>query len=90
VNLIQKTTSRTREQATANVMNELRNHKLASDLTKQITRRWRAGDVYAPHDLSSAEMQKWKARGRPEFDCFDVLDLNPIEEYKVCFPLLPL
>lgn len=64
-------------------MQELKNHKLATDLTKQIPRRWKAGDVYAPHDLSSAEMQKWKKRGRPEIDAFDLLDMNPIEEYKV-------
>merc|ERR1712187_890038 len=24
------------------------------------TREWRAGDVYAPHDLSPAQMRKWK------------------------------
>ncbi|KAK6607652.1 ribosomal protein S18 [Botrytis cinerea] len=35
-----------------------------SALTKQIHRRWRAGDVYAPHDLSGIEMAKWKKRGK--------------------------
>jgi len=68
-------------------MQELKNHRLATDLTKQIQRRWKAGDVYAPHDLSSAEMQKWKKRGRPESDVFDLLDMNPVEEYKVCFSI---
>lgn len=29
-------------------------------------------------------MQKWKRRGRPECDVFDLLDMNPVEEYKVC------
>jgi small subunit ribosomal protein S18 len=65
-------------------MQDLKKHKLASDLTRQMTRRWKEGDVYAPHDLSSAEMQKWRRRGRPEHDVFDLLGLNPIEEYKVC------
>lgn len=41
--------------------------------------------MYAPHDLSAAEMQKWKRRGRPESDAFDLLGMNPVEEYKVCF-----
>jgi small subunit ribosomal protein S18 len=87
-NLIQQAGSRAaaRKDATGNLMQDLKKHKLASDLTKQITRRWKVGDVYAPHDLSSAEMQKWKRRGRLEHDVFDLLDLNPIEEYKVCSP----
>ena len=61
-------------------------HKLAQDLSKQITRRWKAGDVYAPHDLSSVEMAKWKNRGRPMYDVFDVLDFKPAEHYRVCIP----
>jgi small subunit ribosomal protein S18 len=88
LNLIgQAATRAATRSSSSNVMQELKNHKLATDLTKQIQRRWKAGDVYAPHDLSSAEMQKWKKRGRPECDVFDLLDLNPVEEYKVClFP----
>jgi len=54
----------------------------AQDLTKQITRRWRAGDVYAPHDLSAVEMAKWKSRSKPERDVFDVLAFNPLDEYR--------
>jgi small subunit ribosomal protein S18 len=57
---------------------------LARDLTKQITRRWRAGDVYAPHDLSPVEMMKWRKRGKPQTDVFDVLELDPLVEWKVC------
>lgn len=33
------------------------------DLERQMTRKWRVGDVYAPHDLSSVEMQKWRRAG---------------------------
>jgi len=61
---------------------EMEKHKLAADLSRQISRRWKAGDVYAPHDLSAVEMAKWKSRGRPERDVFDVLALDPLEEYK--------
>jgi len=42
--------------------------------------------VYAPHDLSPAEMAKWKSRSRPDRDVFDVLDFKPMEHYAVCFP----
>jgi hypothetical protein len=59
-------------------------HKQALDLTKQISRRWRTGDVYAPHDLSSTEMRKWKLRGKPTVDVLDVLQLDPLVEYRVC------
>ena len=67
---------------------ELTNHAMAADLSKQITRRWKAGDVYAPHDLSAAEMAKWKKREKPSHDVFDVLDFNPLEHYRVCPPCL--
>lgn len=47
-------------------------------------RRWNAGDVYAPHDLSGPEQKKWKVgRTTPQSDAFDVLGINPISEYKV-------
>jgi len=51
---------------------------------RQIYRKWRPGDVYAPHDLSGAEQKKWKyGRRRPTEDAFDVLGINPLLEYKV-------
>lgn len=50
---------------------------------KQIHRKWAAGDVYAPHDLSGAEQKKWKTgRKTPQSDAFDRLGINPITEYK--------
>lgn len=56
----------------------------ARDLERQQTRKWKAGDVYAPHDLSPVEMEKWRRRKRGEKDVFDILGMNPIAEYKVC------
>ena len=56
---------------------------LGTALSKQITRRWKQGDVYAPHDLSEVEMAKWKKRGRPVYDVFDVLDFKPQDSYRV-------
>jgi small subunit ribosomal protein S18 len=65
--------------------------KRGHELSRQITRRWRPGDVYSPHDLSEVEMAKWKKRSRPIYDAFDVLDFKPADSYKVCyFPRHPL
>jgi small subunit ribosomal protein S18 len=73
-------------QPSLTTIQELENAKKASDLSKQITRRWRAGDVYAPHDLSATEMDKWRNREGPRFDVFDVLNFKPLENYRVCLP----
>ncbi|KAI9812616.1 MAG: hypothetical protein M1827_004605 [Pycnora praestabilis] len=54
----------------------------AQDLERQMSRRWKEGDVYAPHDLSPQEMQKWKRKSRPTQDAFDALAINPLDEYK--------
>ena len=47
------------------------------------TRDWKPGDVYAPHDLSPAEMRKWKKKTTARIDAFDALSLNPLDFYKV-------
>ncbi|KAL5048528.1 hypothetical protein BDW71DRAFT_177912 [Aspergillus fruticulosus] len=46
------------------------------------TREWKAGDIYAPHDLSPAEMKKWNKRNPPTSDVFDAVNLNPLDVYK--------
>ncbi|PIG69290.1 actin cortical patch component [Aspergillus arachidicola] len=51
-------------------------------LEKYQTRDWRAGDIYTPHDLSAAEMKKWRKRYSPATDAFDSLNMNPLELYK--------
>ncbi|KAL9079906.1 MAG: hypothetical protein Q9157_001245 [Trypethelium eluteriae] len=62
---------------------QLQSHITRSELEQQMHRRWRRGDVYAPHDLSSVEMSKWKAkRGTPRRDVFDELGIDPRNEYK--------
>lgn len=40
--------------------------------------------MYAPHDLSSVEMMKWKRRRMANRDVFEALNLDPRSEYKVC------
>jgi small subunit ribosomal protein S18 len=58
------------------------------DYEKQLPRRFRAGDVYAPHDLSGVEMSKWKkTRRKPRVgshgkDVLDMLGIDPRKEYK--------
>lgn len=47
------------------------------------TREWKAGDIYAPHDLSPVEMKKWRKRYSPSTDAFDALNMNPLDHYKV-------
>ncbi|OCK83710.1 ribosomal protein S18 [Lepidopterella palustris CBS 459.81] len=50
---------------------------------QQMWRKWKSGDVYAPHDLTGSEQAKWKrTKTTPKMDAFDVLKLNPINEYK--------
>ncbi len=63
---------------------ELLESERRSQYQRQIFRKWNPGDVYAPHDLSGQEQKKWKTgRKRPQQDAFDVLGINPIQEYKV-------
>ncbi|TID22157.1 hypothetical protein E2P81_ATG11266 [Venturia nashicola] len=50
---------------------------------RQMPRKWKEGDIYAPHDLSIGEAKKWKKiLRRPEKDCFDMLGKNPLLFYK--------
>lgn len=56
---------------------------LSEALSKQIKRHWKAGDVYAPHDLSWQEQEKWSRRSRKTFDVFDAIDFNPLDHYRV-------
>lgn len=86
-NLMRQSAARKAQQqqkAGTTTVQDLKNHNLKKDLTKQITRRWRAGDVYAPHDLSGVEMMKWKRRSQPDHDVFDIINFNPEEHYRVC------
>jgi hypothetical protein len=62
----------------------VQNSARRTSFLKQMHRKWTAGDVYAPHDLSGAEQKKWKTgRKTPQSDAFDRLGIDPINEYKV-------
>lgn len=56
------------------------------DLERQMPRRWKVGDVYAPHDLTGVEASKWKKyqrKGASNIDMLDQLGINPLMEFRV-------
>ncbi|KAI1081463.1 ribosomal protein S18 [Whalleya microplaca] len=61
---------------------ELRQRNLSEDYARQMTRRWGVGDVYAPHDLSAVEMNKWRRPQRRQRDIVDLLGINPLDMYR--------
>ncbi|RSL87923.1 hypothetical protein CEP51_001962 [Fusarium floridanum] len=63
-------------------MEFLRNQKISGDFLRQMPRRWEAGDVYSPHDLSPVEMQKWRKRSVRNVDVVDALGISPLDMYK--------
>ena len=69
------------------MLNDVTKVNRAKDLERQMPRmsKWQVGDVYAPHDLSAVEAAKWRKRKSSARDVFDILGINPLEEYKVCF-----
>ncbi|EQL02059.1 Ribosomal protein S18 [Ophiocordyceps sinensis CO18] len=57
--------------------------KDSQDYLRQMPRRFEAGDVYSPHDLSSVEMAKWRRRRGPRnYDVIDTLGIRPLDMYK--------
>lgn len=66
------------------MLDSLKKQKISDDYLKQMPRRWRNGNVYAPHDLSPTEMDKWRRIRKPEVDVIDMLGINPKDHYRVC------
>lgn len=54
----------------------------AREIRKQMSRRWKPGDVYSPHDLSPVEQTKWRRVKRTEHDVFDELAMDPLAQWK--------
>ncbi|KAF2835040.1 ribosomal protein S18 [Patellaria atrata CBS 101060] len=86
ISLLERTQSpasaRERQSATS-IMNDATGRAWRGDMEMMQQRRFRAGDVYAPHDLTGAEMRKWRAKRRkPGADLFDQLGINPLTCYK--------
>ncbi|KAI1145896.1 ribosomal protein S18 [Nemania diffusa] len=62
--------------------NELRGVTRQLDFMRQLPRRWRTGDVYAPHDMSPSEMAKWRRSTARKQDVVDLLGLRPLDMYR--------
>ncbi|TQS37640.1 hypothetical protein Golomagni_01878 [Golovinomyces magnicellulatus] len=75
---------------TTKTADKLKEFNEGKDLSSLIGRQWKAGDIYAPHDLHQAELSKYRPRATPGVDIFDILDMNPLEHYRVCQLNLPL
>ncbi|KAI0885453.1 ribosomal protein S18 [Annulohypoxylon maeteangense] len=71
----------TRQRA-RNIDEELKQRNQNDEYSRQMTRRWRSGDVYSPHDLSPAEMGKWRRNQSRKKDLVDMLGLNPLDMYR--------
>lgn len=62
---------------------DIRMNVTSDNYVRQLARRWKVGDVYAPHDLSATEQRKWRVGKRPDVDVVDMLGFNPLDNYKV-------
>ncbi|KAJ2989466.1 hypothetical protein NUW58_g3452 [Xylaria curta] len=60
----------------------VRNANRHDDYMRQLPRRWRAGDVYSPHDMSPSEMNKWRKSTARQKDLVDMLGLRPLDMYR--------
>jgi len=69
--------------ASAQALTHLENFSRRQALGNRLPRRWQAGQVYSPHDLSSVEASKYAIMRRtPPRDVFDQSAVNPIHHYK--------
>jgi hypothetical protein len=71
------------------VARELKARDISADYLRQMPRRWRAGEVYAPHDLSPIEMNKWRKSRASKQDVVDMLGISPLDMYRVSCNSLP-
>jgi small subunit ribosomal protein S18 len=67
---------------TRSIDRDLLDKHAAADYQRQLTRRWKAGDVYAPHDMSAGEMGKWRRTSARKQDLVDLLGLHPLDMYR--------
>ncbi|KAL8298682.1 hypothetical protein RB597_007343 [Gaeumannomyces tritici] len=69
-------------QARADAAEALRARDQNNAYVRHMPRRWAAGEVYSPHDLSPEEIGRYfKRELKPRFDVFDVLGFNPLDNY---------
>ncbi|KAI0601292.1 ribosomal protein S18 [Biscogniauxia sp. FL1348] len=64
------------------VREDLRALNRNDDYARQMSRRWRVGDVYTPRDIGPGEMSKWRRSTPRKADLVDMLGLHPLDMYK--------
>jgi small subunit ribosomal protein S18 len=69
---------------------DMRTNATTENYVRQMPRRWRTGDLYAPRDLTPAEMKKWRQGRRPNMDVVDMLGFSPLDNYRVFTPFLSI
>lgn len=65
--------------------NDVRSSNIADSYARQMPRKWKRGDVYAPKDLSPVEVRRFKKFRPPTVDTVDLLGFNPLDNYRVSF-----
>ncbi|KAI2606414.1 ribosomal protein S18 [Hypoxylon fragiforme] len=73
---------RLRQAQQPTILEEMQQSNQNEGYSRQMTRRWKVGDVYAPHDLSPAEMGKWRRNQARQKDRVDMLGLHPLDMYR--------
>ncbi|KAL2133743.1 hypothetical protein VTI74DRAFT_1823 [Chaetomium olivicolor] len=63
-------------------LRDLQSSATTDNYLRQMPRRWKTGEVYAPRDLSPTEMAKWRKAKPPTRDIIDMLGFNPLDNYK--------
>ncbi|KAK7952187.1 mitochondrial 37S ribosomal protein bS18m [Apiospora aurea] len=63
------------------VLGDLKGKNVSEDYMRQMPRRWREGELYAPHDLSEVEAAKWRKMTNVQRDLVDMLGLRPLDMY---------
>ncbi|KAI0456963.1 ribosomal protein S18 [Xylaria acuta] len=79
---ISSPTFRGRSESKQQIEDMIRGQNRHDDYMRQLPRRWRAGDVYAPHDMSPSEMAKWRRNTARKQDLVDLLGLRPLDMYR--------
>ncbi|KAI0407638.1 ribosomal protein S18 [Xylaria palmicola] len=65
-----------------NIEDLMKGRNRHDDYLRQMSRRWRAGDVYAPHDMSPSEVAKSRKNTSHGQDVVDMLGLRPLDMYR--------
>ncbi|KAI0472739.1 hypothetical protein GGR56DRAFT_676805 [Xylariaceae sp. FL0804] len=68
--------------AVGDVLGTMQDANTIEAYARQMTRRWRPGDVYAPHDMSPGEMARWRRAQPKKRDVVDMLGLRPLDMYR--------